>query len=342
MISVSEHASKRAAARCAVAAAAALLLAAPSARARVDDATRDAARELAHRAEAASRSGDYRRAADLYRRAYALVPAPTLSIREARALAQIGKLVEAAEAYVRTIRTPLQPSSPAVFDQAVAQAKSELAALRPRIPQLKISVQGVPARRVVVELDGRVVPRALVGVAAPVDPGAHELTAKGPRGGHTEARVVLEPAESRSVVLTLRPVTTSAAGNAAVTAGTPATGEPAPARGRAQRTWGFIGLGVGAAGLGVGLVTGLMATSRHSSAQRECPGNRCVAGSTGQNDVNAFRTLRTISTIGYIAGAVGVAAGVTLLLTAPSTHGERAVGVRASIGLGTASLAGWF
>jgi hypothetical protein len=339
MILGSEHRSARAKARGALAIVGALVLAAPAAHARpVDDATRDAARELAHRAEAASRSGDNQRAADLYRRAYALVPAPTLSIREARALAQIGKLVEAAEAYVRTVRTPLKSDSPAVFSQAVAQAKSELAALRPRIPQLTIVIQGVRTSRVVVKLDGHDVPRALIGVAAPVDPGAHELTATGPRGDHTEARVALEPAESRSVTLKLEPAPPGA--SPAATTSASATNASAPTRGRAQRTWGFVGLGVGVAGLGVGLVTGLMATSRHSSAERECPNNRCVAGSSGQSDVDAFRTLRTVSTVGYIAGAVSVAAGVTLLLTAPSSESEH--GLAARIGPGTASIAGWF
>lgn len=329
--------------RLVLAAVAAVSLTGLSARAKgVDDATRDAARELAHRGEAASARGDYARAADLYRRAYALVPAPTLSIREARALAKTGKLVEAVEAYVRTIRTALTPDSPAVFRQAVTQARAELAALRPSVPQLKIRLAGSQndSKSVTVQLDGRKLPAALIGVTAPIDPGTHRLTASSSTA-HATAQVSLKAGQSKTVTLTLPRAPETAPSAPPPTVSDTVDLEPPHAHGAAQRTWGFVGLGVGAAGLGVGLVTGLMATSRHSSAEQACPDNRCIAGSAGQRDVNAFRTLRTVSTIGYIAGAVGVATGVTLLLTLPSQHRER-IGLRASFGPGSASLSGRF
>jgi hypothetical protein len=84
-----------------------------------------------------------------------------------------------------------------------------------------------------------------------------------------------------------------------------------------QRLWGFVALGVGVVGVGTGVVTGLMATSKHSSAESECPNSICIAGSQGEKDLDAFRSLRTVSTVGYIVGGVGAAAGVTLLILAP-------------------------
>src|SRR5690348_4545609 len=88
----------------------------------VDDTTKNAARELGSRAAAAYDAGDYATAQDLFHRAYALVPAPSLSLREARALERLGKLVEAVEAYVRTVRTPLAPDAPEAFRESVQQA----------------------------------------------------------------------------------------------------------------------------------------------------------------------------------------------------------------------------
>jgi hypothetical protein len=80
-------------------------------------------------------------------------------------------------------------------------------------------------------------------------------------------------------------------------------------------------LGLAVHGLGLdstGVVTGLMAGSRYSKAERECPDHHCVEGGAGWDDVQSFRTLRTVSTVGYIVGGVGLAAGATLYLTAPS------------------------
>ena len=110
------------------------------------------------------------------------------------------------------------------------------------------------------------------------------------------------------------------------------TGEAKP-----DRTLAFVGFGVGVVGLGVGIGAGLAASSKHSSAEDGCTGGKCVEGSSGADDVDSFRQLRTISTVGYIVGAVGIGAGVTLWLTAPKSKtaartgafvGPSSVGVR--------------
>ena len=170
----------------------------------VDDATRNAARELAHRGTDAFERGDYAAAQDLFRRSYALVPAPTLSLREARALEKLGRWVEAAEAYVRTTRTPLDSSSPAPFRTAVHAAQNELAALRPRIPLLTIAIAGPAAAEpgVRVELDGKALPGALLGVEIPVDPGVHRIEARSSsRQGRAE--ISLEPGARQKLALEL-------------------------------------------------------------------------------------------------------------------------------------------
>jgi hypothetical protein len=74
-----------------------------------------------------------------------------------------------------------------------------------------------------------------------------------------------------------------------------------------------------------------------------------VDGSQGAKDLDAFRSLRTVSTIGYVVGGVGIAAGVTLLLTAPES--KPAAEAHAAldtprwtpyVGLGSAGVAGTF
>ncbi len=301
---------------CAIALCGLLAVCAEARAAEPDDATKNAARDLAQRAAEAYEAGDHAAAQDLFHRAYALVRAPTLSLREARALEKLGRLVEAVEAYVRTTRTPVDPAAPEVFRQALSEAAEELAQLRPRVPRLKITVEGADPSGLEVTVDGKPLRRELIGVSTPIDPGAHSIAGTAANGSGA-ASVTLKEGEETSIVLRIEPGKTQ--GSAAAQPASQKLGGESPAvdRGTTQRTWAIVSFAAGGVGLGVGVVTGLMATGRHSKASESCPENRCVAGSPGADDVDAFRSLRTVSTIGYVFGAVGVAAGTTLLLTAP-------------------------
>lgn len=302
------------------------------------DADRNAARELAEQAAKALEAEDFAKAQDLYQRAYALVPAPTLSLRHARALAKGGRWVEALEAYVRTTRTRLDDKSPAAFREAVEQAQAELAELRPRVPRATIVVKGIDrkSRALSVSVGGRAIAPALIGVAAPMDPGKHEVIAKTTDGREARATLEIQEKEEKSVELELPPAPAGADADAPATA--------APTRqstaDSSQKTWAFVALGVGAVGLGVGVATGLMATSKHQSAEDACPKGVCEEGSSGADDAESFRSLRSISTIGYVVGALGVGAGVTLWLTAPKKKEQARVG--AWVGLERAGLRGSF
>jgi hypothetical protein len=306
----------------------------------VDDATKNAARDLAQRAAEAYEAGDHVAAQDLFHRAYALVPAPTLSLREARALEKLGRLVEAVEAYVRTTRTPIAPGAPEVFHQSVNEARDELARLRPRVPRLKVAVEGAAAPELQVAIDGKPLRRELIGVATPIDPGTHSVTASTALGAGATASVTLKEGDDSAIVLRLE------AGKAPARllprAAEPNRGAGAPAvdRGSSQRTGAIVGFAAGGVGLGVGVVTGLMATSRHSKASDACADNRCAAGSPAAEDVDAFRSLRTVSTIGYVVGAVGIAAGTTLLLIAPKE--KKTAWVSPYIGPAAAGVTGSF
>lgn len=292
-----------------------------------DDADKNAARELAEQAAKAMQAEDWGKAQDLYQRAYALVPAPTLSLRHARALARGGRWVEALEAYVRTTRTRLDASSSPAFREAVEQAQSELAELRPRVPRAVVLIKGIDpkSKALSVSVDGRPLAAALLGVAAPVNPGKHELVARTSDGREARASLEIREKEEKSVELVLPPAPEGAPS---------AEPEESPATGRAQvssakssqKTWAFVALGVGAVGLGVGVTTGLMATSKHQSAEDACPNGLCAEGGSGADDAESFRSLRTISTIGYVVGVVGVGAGVTLWLTSPKRTEQAKVG----------------
>lgn len=272
----------------------------------IDDATRNAAREMSREGVVAYGEGEYERAQDLLHRAYDLVPAPTIALYEARSLVQLGRLVEAAERYELVKRTKLEDDASEAFIQSVEDAGVELAELRPRIPRLTIVVEGPPAGDpLVVKLDGVVVPAALVGVARTVDPGTHLVEATHPDFKPARSEVSVVEGQASEVVLPL-------------VVGGPAP-PPPPDDGEGigtQEAIGYGALGVGIVGLGIGLVSGIMMSGHQSDLDDQCPNDVCPP--EAQGDLDAFRSARTVSFIGYGVGIVGIGAGVALLLLAPT------------------------
>ena len=147
----------------------ALVLTARAVMAEPDDANAAAARDLAVEGRSAYAAGDYARARDLFHRAHEMVGAPTLSVYEARALARLGRLVEAIDVYRRTLAKPVDASAPEQFHRALADAGRELADLESRVPTLAISLKGGDSGARV-SIDGAVVDPAALGKPAALDP----------------------------------------------------------------------------------------------------------------------------------------------------------------------------
>jgi hypothetical protein len=269
---------------------------------------------------------DYAKARDLFQRAYTLVPAPTLALYEARALGKLGRLVEAEEAYMRAVRTRTDGNSPDQFRKAVGDAEIELVDLRPRIPKLTLVATGPGSQDpgASITLDGKPFPRALLGVETPIDPGEHELSAAAPGGKRVTSKVSIAEREHKNVVLDLpagsdpQPELAAAPRLVPQPLALPLAPSTTPATSSFLRPAAFAAGGVGVVGLATGMLAGVMASSRHTDAERLCPEQVCLDGSEGADAVRSFRSLRTVSTVGYVVGIVGVAAGVTLYLTAPS------------------------
>jgi hypothetical protein len=92
---------------------------------------------------------------------------------------------------------------------------------------------------------------------------------------------------------------------------------------------------VGGAGLATSAVAGLAALDKKSSLDSVCrPG--CPPGS--QEDIDAFRSSRTISYVGLAIGIVGVGAGGYLLLSGSDESAHVAV----NLGLTSAGFSGAF
>jgi hypothetical protein len=304
----------------------ALLLAAAPAAAQVSDADRATARALAQQGQEALESKAWAVAVERFGRADALVHAPTLMLGLARAEVGMGRWVAALEHYSRILREGVAPGSPPAWGKALQEAQKELAAFEPRVPAVLIEVKGAGAPTAKVSVDGTRVPAAALGVNRPVDPGRRTVRAEAE--GYAPVEVVVDLGEGRIERVTLQIDQRVAA---------PPPLAPPPAS--PLKTIGFVGIGVGGAALVVGAIAGGMAMSKHGALASTCPNGHC----TGQQSaIDSYNLVGGVSTAGFVAGGILVAAGVVLVLVAPKDPAPKEATVAPVIGAGFAGLQGRF
>jgi len=304
----------------------------------VDSATRGAARDLATEGVGDYQAGNYQVASEKLERAYKVLPLPSLALWSARALDKCGKLVEASERYLEATRLEAGGGDQAVQEQAKEEARTERAALLPRLSSLTIEIVGATPENVVVTIEGTPIDSALLGVPRPTNPGKVAVRAE---AGSTVAAVTvtLTEGEKRSVRLTLEKTTPGQ--QPATAASAPAAGahdDGAASSNQWQRPVGWVGVGLGAVGLIVGGVAAVVAADQQSSL--DCPGGSCPPG-TDPGAIDSYNSMRVISSIGFIAGGVLAAGGVTLLLTAPRPASKSA-SVRPYLGWASVGVRGQF
>jgi hypothetical protein len=208
-------------------------------------------------------------------------------------------------------------------------ARERAAALALRLP--KIVVQ-VPAEVTGLEIrrDGALVGKAQWGMQIPADRGQHRVVATAPgRKGWETSVTLASDAESVAVVVPMLEPTTHATPDTQTHGGL-----------GAHRVAALVAGGVGVAGLVAGTAFGFSSISKHDEAERHCSGLVC-RDQQGVDLRAAAMRAGNLSTVGFIVGAVGLAGGATLWLTAktePTTGARPAIGV----GLGTVVVAASF
>ncbi|APR85979.1 Hypothetical protein A7982_11328 [Minicystis rosea] len=183
-------------------------------------------------------------------------------------------------------------------------ARTHAVALEKSLHKIVIEVM-TPAPGMRVSLDGTDLPREALGTALPLDPGEHHIDVVaegrvpfvrkinlGPSGGTDRIEVTLDPvvvATSTSTppvkLVTLPP--------------------PAAPSGNGQRIAGWIGIGLGAAGLGTAIAFGAQMASNTSRRDDLCPpGMPCAS----QAAFSADHTARVDRLWMFVSGGIGLAA----------------------------------
>lgn len=287
------------------------------------DAERAGARAAATAGADAFDSGKFQDALTFFNKAEALFHAPPHLLYIARSQAQLGKLVESRETYMRLKREALPATAPNAFRRAQATAAAELKALEPRLPYLTVLVNGEEG--FTVTLNGKPMPLALVGVPHPVNPGTYDVQASASGARSAKNTIVLTEGARQTAQLTLiagdappadEPRALPASG---VTVGgtLPVDQAPEESGGLSGTLVGEIaGLGVGVLGIGAGVFFSLDAGSKRDDADAQCApatDGRCTGDEARVNqlddDANSSQTKAIIS---FGAGAAGLATAAIL------------------------------
>jgi len=199
-----------------------------------------------------------------------------------------------------------------------------------------------------VMVDGRDVGQTPLREDLLLEPGRHVISVTKPGYGNTSQEL---SAEGSKVELTLTldkasaPAPKATAPVIVVRQEPPAT--PDSAKWKSFRVGSYVGLGVGAVGIGLGTFFLLRAHNTQSDSDNQYSACRAHCSSAEQaniadSDQSALHQ-RTASAVSFIVGGVGLATGVTLFILGPKKPtAPTAVSVSPWLGIGQAGFSGSF
>ncbi|HTB76154.1 MAG TPA: hypothetical protein VK762_23060 [Polyangiaceae bacterium] len=311
-----------------------------------------AARALGTEGTRLADAGDCNGAIGKLEAAEKLYHAPTTLDRLGECQVSVGRIVAGTENLNRVVRESLAANAPPVFAAAQKRAQKALTAALPRIGNLKIHVDGAPADKLTITVDGVAVPPALLDADRPTDPGSHEVSVAAP-GYKTETTTVAVQEGGESAVQLKLEVDPSAVAAAPAPAIVVAPASPpgpteAPPSKTTDRSVAIAGFVAGGVGLVVGSVFGILALGTKSTLDSKCISKTCPPDQ--QSNIDSLSTKATVSTVGFGVGIAGVALGAIFLGLSQHNSGGSTTGkvepprprVSPWIGLGSAGLGGTF
>jgi hypothetical protein len=249
----------------------------------------------------------YEQALELSRKAHTATQSPNARLYVARSLKGLGRFDEAYEEMTLTLddaaaKADAEPKYIATRDAAAA----ELALLKQKIGKVIVAIVEPPPG-VVVKVNGNAIAPDRIGNPLAVLPGDSIIVVEAEGHERYERTIQIGAGSASTVAVRLIKLSDD------VPAPTPPPVDPGPRQsGGLSKTWGYVGLGVGAVGLTTFTIFALSAKSTHDQLEEDC-GGRCTDPKF-QDDVDSGKRAQTIANIGLGVGVIGVAAGVTVLL----------------------------
>jgi hypothetical protein len=290
----------------------ALALAAPARAENRDPATAEA---LFRQGRQSMESKNYQDACQKFAESQKLDPAAGTAMNLATCEEKLGKLASAWQHWKEAIDA-LPPK-----DDRVAFARSRVEELEKKLPRLQVTLSGGGQGTKVYRDEIEIGP-AGQGVPLPVDPGPHNVTVRMP--GHFPKTVTVSLAIGEQSQIDVRP---GAIDPSAAEKGAP----PPKAR---SRTLGWVLGGIGVAGVGGAVASGLMLVRTKGTVDTNCHDKVCNA--QGLDAVATGKTLIIVNTASWIVGGLGLGAGAFFLLS--GSKSQTTTALAPSVGTTGASL----
>ena len=276
-----------------------------------------AADELFREGRAASEQRDYLSACAKFRESNRLDPAVGTLFNIADCEDKLGRLATA-----WTLFQEVAQRLPVDDDRRVI-ARKRAQTLESRLPKLSVHLAPSGRADVTVRRDGVVLGTASLDTPLPVNPGEHVVVVEAPGIEPTQFRASVGEGEQAQITVSL--------GDAASASG--AKGRPPAGASHANRAAADVLGGVGLAGLVTGLVAGVLVLNRKGTVHDNCRDHVC--NQTGKDAAESGKTLGVVSTVGFIAGALGLGTATYLFVSAPAPtenahSGAYALGIRAT------------
>lgn len=202
--------------------------------------------------------------------------------------------------------------------ERVTFADGRLRQLERALPRMTMTVEETAAE-LVIRVDGEPLPRAAWGVPVPVDPGPRQIEASAPHHLPFTTTITATRAATVQVTIPVLAPDGTREPNPLVSNTTPPPAPTTPIE-ESPRWPGWLSIGIGAAGIGIGSVFGITALGQRDDAESLCASGRCDEG-RDKNDV-AIRN-GWVSNIAFGVGIGAVALGVYLLVRSPKSMAQR-------------------
>lgn len=235
-------------------------------------------------------------------------------------------------------------------------ARDQVAALGKQLARITLRVSA-PQAGLSLTLDDQPLDGAALNTSLPIDPGKHTLAATAPGKAAWSTVIDVPPtradldvpipelAEASAPAPTpiAAPVPSApAVPPAVVSAPKPRPVEALPPERDGARVLMYGSFSVGAAGVLLGAITGVVTLTRAGNLRDKCTNDRCTVAQT--DELSSVNALANVSNVGFLVGAVGVGVGVGALLWSrtPEPATKTARSITPTFGPGTLGLRGTF
>jgi hypothetical protein len=223
-------------------------------------------------------------------------------------------------------------------DPRIAVANGQVRALDKRVPRLTIRARGEMPTGTVVKVAGLTLGPAALGSPLPLNPGLYAISVASPGRSTQEFSVSLAEGDAAEFPVFIGALNTPAPARIVRSRSSSHPESPGEDNDRKNRElFAYSGVGVGAAALTLGIVTGLIWLHQESIGNAGCNDTTRTCNQRGYDANQTAKSLATVSTVGFVAGILSGGVGTYLWLTLPHDK-ENGVGVGGSAG---AALIQW-